>query len=98
VRSTNVAEIGIDEAGRLLVRPQGETFEHIYRCAMEVHWDQDLACLFVPKPRKWSYVDWYRQIVAAVRAEYGRDLVVSGNTRWTNVPADLRRTIEAIGD
>lgn len=92
---TRVAEITIDDAGRLLVRPDGEAFDQIYRAAMEVHWDATLGCLYSPEPREWTYFDWYRQIVAAVQAEYGRGLLVDADTFWTNVPDDVRHSIEA---
>ena len=60
-----VAEIGIDPEGRLYIRPYESSFEFIYREAMEVHWDADTRRLISPKPRQWTYVDWFRQIISA---------------------------------
>ena len=91
-----VEEIRIDESGRLHLHPrlaEGSDYEFVYRAAMEVYWDPVSASLFSPVPRERSYLDWFRQIVAAVRSEYGDRLAVSGRTQWTNVPGDLRREI-----
>lgn len=89
-----IVEVSIDGGGRLLVRPQG-TFPFIYRAAMEVGWDPDSCMLFSPKPREWSYLRWFQQIAAAVADEYRVRLVITPQTRWTNVPDALRAEIEA---
>ena len=65
-----IAEVGIDEEGRLYVRPSTQSFEHIWRAAMQVNWDVAQHRLFGPRPREWSYVDWFRKIVAALADEY----------------------------
>ena len=87
---------GIDEEGRLYVRPSRSSFEHIYRAAMEVNWDSPKRRLFGPKPREWSYVDWFKQIVAAPADEYGTTLSLTGDTIWSNVPFALQIEIEAL--
>jgi hypothetical protein len=92
----NIAEVGIDEAGRLYVRPTSTSFDYIYRAAMEVNWDAATRRLFSPKPREWPYVDWFKQIMAAAADEYGTALRVTPHTGWTNVPADLRAEIEGL--
>jgi hypothetical protein len=89
-----IVEVRIDDGGRLLVRPQVGTFPHIYRAAMEVRWDPDNRTLFSPKPREWSYLRWFQQIVAAAAGEYGVHLVITRDTTWTNVPDALRVEME----
>jgi hypothetical protein len=89
-----IVEIGIDRDGRLYVRPAGRTFPYIYRAAMEVHWDSERGVLFNPKPREWSYRDWFRQILAAVDGEYRVRLKVGLDTIWSNVPDEFRKQIE----
>jgi Integron Cassette Protein Hfx_Cass5 len=91
-----IEEVGIDEEGRLYVRPSRSSFEHIWRAAMEVNWDAPKRWLFGPKPREWNYVDWFRQIVAAAADEYGTTLSQTANTNWFNVPSALRAEIEAV--
>jgi hypothetical protein len=90
-----IVEVRIDEGGRLLVRPQVGTFPHIYRAAMEVRWDSDNRALFSPKPREWSYLRWFQQIVAAAADEYGVRLIITPRTTWSDVPDALRAEIEA---
>ena len=91
-----IAEVGIDEAGSLYVRPVTKAFPYIYREAMEVGWDPANRRLFGPKPREWSYADWFRQITRAAR-EQSTVLRITPATVWTNVSEQLRREIEAVG-
>ena len=88
-----IKAILIDESGRLCVFPENEKFNFIYRSAMEVHWDQESLFLYSPKPREWSYFDWYRQILAAVKSEYGYDLSITKETSFTNIPEFLKKAI-----
>jgi hypothetical protein len=92
VRSDAVEAIGIDERGSLWVKPATAAFPYIYREAMEVHWDVKRSCLYSPVPRKWSYLDWFRQIKAAAR-EQGVELEVSQATSWVEVDPALRQAI-----
>jgi Integron Cassette Protein Hfx_Cass5 len=88
-----IIEIGIDGSERLFVRPSLNDYEQIYRAAMEVYWDRGTQFLYSPKPRDWTYADWYSQILGAVLTEYGRQLVIDDDTVWTNVALDLKNAI-----
>lgn len=89
----NILEIGIDERERLYIMPENERFTMIYRSAAEVHWDNDGEFLYSPKPREWSYFDWFRHIVDVVQSEYGCKLLLTRQTLWTNVPNQLKEQI-----
>jgi hypothetical protein len=89
----NIVEIGIDNQERLYIKPEIEKFTLIYRSATEVHWDNDSKFLFSPKPREWSYTDWYKHIVSVVLDEYRCKLKITSRTNWLNIPADLKREI-----
>ena len=89
-----IVEVGIDEDGKLYVRPANQNFPYIYRAAMGVEWDPVRGILFAPKPRGWSHLDWFRQILAAVADEYGVRLRVGAATAWSNIPELLRMQIE----
>ena len=89
-----IAEIGIDDEQRLWVRPLKESFDQIFRSGMEVHWDNDRKRLFSPKPRQWSYLRWFAQIVSAAANEYGVSLKLTPATVWRNVPNDLKAAIQ----
>lgn len=89
----DIVEIGIDKAERLYVKPTSTDFSHIYRAAMEVHWCPEQKLLYSPKPREWSYFDWYRQIHSAAKDEYGIFLVITENTQWVGIAAELKNEI-----
>lgn len=87
-----IEEIGIDEEERLYVKPSEVTFPMIYREAMEVHWNSEHGYLYGAKPRKWSYIEWFQQIVRAA-SEQGYKLVIYPNTNWVNVPDELQQQL-----
>ena len=89
-----ILEIGIDDEGKLWVRPQSVSFDMIFRSGMEVHWDGERKRLFSPKPREWTYLRWFEQIVAAAADEYGVSLKLTPTTVWRNVPEDLKDAIQ----
>lgn len=88
-----ISEVGISDEGGLYVRPASATFEYIWRAAMEVHWDPQRRRLFGPKPKEWTYVDWFKQIVAAAADEYGTQLRLTPQTAWANTPDAVRADI-----
>jgi DNA-binding transcriptional regulator/RsmH inhibitor MraZ len=90
MNTDSIAEVAIDDDGRLLVSPSSHSYPMIYREAVEVHWDAVGRFLYSPKPREWSYLDWFKHII-----DTAGDLVLSADTRWKNIPADLRIEAEA---
>src|SRR5207247_10455554 len=86
-------EIVIDETNRLHVKPRSKTYAMIYREAVEVHWNSEGKYLYSPKPRDWSYFDWFRHIINTVDPQK-TDLTLAEDTRWINIPDDLRHDIE----
>ena len=96
-----IAEVGIDDRGRLYVAPATHTFPYIYREAMEVHWDAQCGYLHsppAPRAELASPAWWFRQILAAAE-EQGCQLRLGPQTRWHNVSKHTREEIElALGD
>ena len=90
-----IAEIGIDDKGRLYICPASTSFPYIYRAAMEVGWDDKTGRLFSPQPRKWTYIDWFNQIIAATSDEYGTRLRLTAGTVFVNIPDPLRAEIQS---
>lgn len=84
-----VTEIGIDEQERLYIIPASVKFPYIYREAMEVNWDEERGCLYSPKPKEWSYVKWYKQIISALHQQ-DCNLLISNKTTWINIPEQLK--------
>jgi hypothetical protein len=50
-----IVEVGIDQDGKLYVRPEEQTFSYIYRAAMGVGWDPLRRALFAPKARECRF-------------------------------------------
>ncbi|HEU4950700.1 MAG TPA: hypothetical protein VFT46_02050 [Holophagaceae bacterium] len=95
-----IAEIGIDSKQRLYVKPQTRSFPFIYREAMEIHWENEGEYLFAPEPPRgdlWPPERWFEQILHAARLQ-SVELVVTGSTRWINIPDALREKLMAIAD
>lgn len=90
-----IAEVYIDEHHKLCVRPEPpHDFTHVYRAAMEVHWDREQGCLYGPVPREWTYTRWYEQIVAAVLDEYGVQLIPTESTGFRNLPPEVQHRVQ----
>jgi hypothetical protein len=90
-----IKNIGIDEEGRLYVSPDSKSFPMIYREAVEVHWNKEMTYLYSPKPRKWTYVKWFKQIVSAAQMQ-DVHLVLTENTDWINIPEELEIEIKVV--
>lgn len=88
-----ITEIGIDKFDRLFIIPEKEKFTLIYRTATEVHWDEKGNFLYSPKPKDWTYFDWYKQIVGVVETECNCKLLLTDKTQWSNIPAELKQQI-----
>jgi hypothetical protein len=94
MKSTDsISDIGIDDVGRLYIKPQNEQFVLIYRSATEVHWDSDNRYLYSPKPREWTYLMWYQHIVTVIRTECNCDLRITQETNWYSVSDNLKNEV-----
>jgi hypothetical protein len=93
MESDNIQEIGIDENSRLFIKPETKKFPLIYRTATEVHWDNNKNVLYSPKPREWTYFDWYRHIVSTLKMECGCKLKITPETLWISIPKTLEEEI-----
>ena len=90
-----IKKIEIDSKGRLLVYPEKERFDMIYREAREVNYDGKNKYLFTPKSREWSYLDWFKHIIIVLQ-DCNSYLNITENTEWINIPDDLKVEIEAL--
>jgi len=70
-------------------------YQHIYREAAEVYWDNDRKGFKAPPPRKWSHADWYHHIVSVAASALDISLELSGSTEWVKVPAHVKAEISA---
>jgi hypothetical protein len=93
MRTDNIIEIGIDNSERLYIKPKKEKFTLIYRTATEVHWDNNDYYLYSPKPKDWSYLDWYKHIMKVVETECDCKLKLTEETLWKNISVELKAEI-----
>jgi hypothetical protein len=91
-----IIEVGIDNKERLFIKPDKEVFTLIYRTATEVHWENKEQFLYSPKPREWTYLDWFKHILSVTETECNCKLVLTENTKWTNISEELKRQIIAV--
>lgn len=94
MRNDKISKIEIDESGRLVITPDTEKFTMIYRSASEVHWDDKINSLYSPKPRKLSYLDWYKHIISIIVSECNCRLLITDSTKWINVPDEMKCEIK----
>ena len=90
MQSAKIAAVRIDPDGRLCVVPEGVSFPLVYRAAMEVQWSDEGGFLYSPRPREWSYQQWFQQILSAVKDEYGYNLLPTSLTRWSDIAPHLK--------
>ena len=98
MRSIPIAQIEVAESGLLNVAPEvpaAEDFEHIYRTATGVRWLPGSRSFSPARMAELSHAQWFSEIVGAAASEYGVQLQVTPQTKWQNVPADIRAEIEA---
>ena len=81
--------IEIDGEQRLHIKPELEKFTLIYRTATEVHWDNKKMTLYSPRPRDWSYLDWFNHIIRVSENECSVTLKLTNKTEWINIPLEL---------
>ncbi len=94
MKPDKIVLLEIDQTGRLLIKPEKKRFTMVYRSAAEVHWDNKLNCLYSPKPREWTYLDWYKHIVSLIETKYNIKLIINETTKWINIPETLRIEID----
>jgi hypothetical protein len=95
----SIEEIGLDTHGYLFVRPlaaSAHEFTYIWRDAAGVRWNDDLRVLHAAEPARWTPVELYAQIIAAVYREYGVRLEATANTLWSRMPDELQRSLKAL--
>lgn len=92
----HILKVEIDDSGRLHLTPEKLKFPLIYRTATEVHWDKDRGTLYSPKPREWSYLEWFSHIKQIVKTECLIELKLTENTEWINIPDELKNKITKV--
>ncbi|WP_375323661.1 hypothetical protein [Flagellimonas sp. GZD32] len=92
-KKDKIKRVEIDDLGRLHLKPEKQKFNLIYRLSQEIHWDDKYGTLYSPKPRDWSYLDWYKQIIEVIFADCNTELSLTNTTEWINIPSSLKNEI-----
>jgi hypothetical protein len=90
--------VAIDATERLFVRPKLSKADYlvlIHRDDSGIEWDDERRALCAAEPHRWEHFALFRQIRAAAKREYHRDLVLTPSTVWDNISSNLRSQIEA---
>ena len=96
MRDELIAEVTMEETGRLLLKPAETLFDDLHMAgAWGFRWDAPKRSLAIPTPREWSYRDWFEHVVTIIRQQYGVHLKVGPLTQWAAVPSTVRDEIEA---
>uniref|UniRef100_UPI0016839C15 hypothetical protein n=1 Tax=Flagellimonas sp. S3867 TaxID=2768063 RepID=UPI0016839C15 len=88
-----IIKVEIDDLDCLHITPEVKKFTLIYRTATQVHWDSDKQTLYSPKPSDWTYLDWYNHILKVVREECFCELYLTEETKWINIPENIKSNI-----
>lgn len=85
--------VRVDAVGNLRLRPatpsRFDDYRFVYRDSSSIRWDETLFELYCLPIKRFSLVDEFRQIQAAVFNEYGDRLIVTAKTVFQSIPEDL---------
>lgn len=97
MRDETIAEVTMDEAGRLLLKPAETLFDTLHMAgAWGFRWDEPTGSLAIPLPKEWSYCDWFSHVVTIIGQEYDVHLTVGPQTKWISVPEAVRAELLAL--
>lgn len=88
--------IEIIDSGDLLITLESggkPDYQHVYREAREVYWDNLKNGFTSPVPRKWSYFDWFKHI-CEVTKEIGINLQLTEKTEFSNTSKEFKSSIK----
>ena len=93
--TSHILKVSILSDGCLGVFPETQKamYQHVYREAAGVYWDDDLGCFKSTVPQDWSLSKWYQQILTVVRSGVGLQLVLCSDTEYE---ADLEGFADSI--
>ena len=91
-----IEKVYLDNSQILFVKPKNYSFDKVYRSAMGVNWDENKCCLYQAQTsREWSILGWFKQILSAVKSEYGISLQLCSDTIYENIEAEVQKSMES---
>ncbi|WP_127347363.1 hypothetical protein [Pseudidiomarina mangrovi] len=93
-----VNSIEVLDTGELFLGLEGRgkpMYQHVYREAAGVYWDETRSGFKSTPMKDWSYSQWYKQIVAIVRY-IGVELALADDVTWSGVSEEEKAEIERV--
>ena len=84
-----ITKISINDAGELLLSLEScgkDMYQHIYREAAGVYWDQKNHGFKSTPINDWSCAKWFSQIVSVAKSGLGIELVLGTKVIWQDIP------------
>lgn len=92
-----ISKVEVLATGELLLglEAKGEAwYQHVYRGAAGVYWDEAKNGFKSTPMREMSCSQWYSHIFAVVRSELGVELTLAAQVAWCNVDDQERIAIQ----
>lgn len=99
--SETINRIELLDTGELLLGIEGHgksMYQHVYREAAGVYWDQSKHGFKSTPINEWSCSQWYKHILEIVRIGFGVELTLSETVVWINVPEQEQKKIQCEND
>lgn len=96
-----VSNIEIAADGLLVVRLEGggkPSYQHVYRAAAGIYWDQDAGAFTFSTKSNSSYARWFAHVREVLEDEMDLRLHVGAKVTWTNIPDDVKNKIMKLND
>ncbi|OUS12939.1 hypothetical protein A9Q89_04560 [Gammaproteobacteria bacterium 53_120_T64] len=78
----------------LILESEGKpSYQHVYRAAAGVYWDNEIYGFKSTEPKDFSYPKWFQQIIEVVKSEMGIQLQLANTVSWVNVPEEVKNAI-----
>jgi hypothetical protein len=84
-----ISRVEISDSDELLLYRQSggrPAYQHVYRAAAGVYWDQGRGAFKFATKKQGEYADWFAHMLNVVKAEMGLILLPSEHTLWVSVP------------
>jgi Integron Cassette Protein Hfx_Cass5 len=59
MKSDAIVAVELDGECKLHLFPATQEFPYMHLEGIEVHWDERRNSLYGPRPRQWSYAQWF---------------------------------------
>jgi hypothetical protein len=93
-----ISKVEVLESGEILIALASAgkaAYQHVYRAAAGVYWQNDLGGFVSSGRSDWSAAKWFAHIVEICKDEAGVELKLQDEVEWVGVSAEDRADILA---